>query len=427
MHRLNLSLRTLALAGLCCLLAAGCGNAPSAPEATVSAAAPAAAAAPPPAPPPVAVPYEQAVAQAARDLFRNAKLPAGSTHALVIDPLVDGNTGIQTTGTRALEKRVSDLVAAEFPSVQIKPFSAANVAAAPLIFIGTFTPINLLGKSEGERDAFRVCFALADLKTGKIVSKGFARSQTAGIDATPLPYFKDAPVWVTDKAVQGYIRTCQGTKAGDPINPDYYDKVALATGIGAAIDAYNAKDYREALTLFTALQRGAGGEQPRVQTGLYLANLRLARTTPAISAFGKLVEQGIAGERLAVNFNFRPGEARFAADRTPYDRWLREIARLTLPPAGRARAQQAADAGRCYEIAGHTGRAGSAELNERLSQQRAEYVKQRLVALRREADQRFAAKGYGARQPLVGTASDDDADLLDRRTEFKPQTCDQKA
>ena len=417
MHDLKLSMRTWVLAGLGCLLAAGCGTGPSAPEATVSAPAPAPAAPPPP----VAVPYEQAVTQAARDLFRNAALPEGRAHMLVIDPLVDGNTGMQTTGTRALEKRVGELVAAEFPAVRIRPFNAANVAAAPLIFIGTFTPINLLGKSEGARDAYRVCFALADLKTGKIVSKGFARSQTAGIDATPLPYFKDAPVWVADKAVQGYIRTCQGTKAGDPIHPDYYDKVALATGIGAGIDAYNAKQYREALTLFTALQRGAGGEQPRVQTGLYLANQRLARTAPAMKAFSQLVEQGIASERLAVNFNFRPGEARFAADRTPYDRWLSEIARLTLPPRGRG---QAADTGRCYEIAGHTGRAGSAELNERLSQQRAEYVKQRLVTLRREADQRFAAKGYGARQPLVGTASDDEADLLDRRTEFKPQACD---
>lgn len=407
------SVALLALAG--CAAKAPAPAAPAVPPVAAVTVAP-----PPPAPaapaPPVAVAYEQAVAQAAREVFGNAQLAPGQTYTVVVDPLVDGTTGMQTVGTAAMEKRVAGIVASDFPRYEMKPFNAANVAAAPLIFIGTFTPINLLGKSDGEKDAYRICFALADLKTGKIVSKGFARSQTAGVDATPLPYFKDAPVWVTDKIVEGYVKTCQGTKAGDPINAAYYDKISAATAIDGAISAYNGRQYRESLALFTALLRNPAGDQPRVHTGLYLSNYRLARRGPAMRSFSRLVEYGFVNNRLAVNFNFQPGAASFARDRVPYDSWLREVARQTTL------AKSSTTPG-CYEIAGHTGRAGSAELNQRISLQRAEYVKQRLVRERKELADRFNAQGYGSRQPLVGTGSESDSDLLDRRTEFKPQPC----
>jgi len=403
------------------LALAGCAArkpppAPPAPPPPVAAAT-AVTVAPPPAtpaapPPPVAVAYEQAVAQAAREVFGNAQLAPGQTYTVVVDPLVDGTTGMQTVGTAAMEKRVAGIVASDYPRYEMKPFNAANVAAAPLIFIGTFTPINLLGKSDGEKDAYRICFALADLKTGKIVSKGFARSQTAGVDATPLPYFKDAPVWVADKIVEGYVKTCQGTKAGDPINAAYYDKISAATAIDGAISAYNSRQYRESLALFTALLRNPAGDQPRVHTGLYLSNYRLARREPAMRSFSRLVEYGVVNNRFAVNFNFEAGAASFARDRVPYDSWLREVARQTTRSTPG-----------CYEIAGHTSRTGSAELNQRLSLMRAEYVKQRLVRDRRDLGARYNAQGYGSRQPLVGTGKDDGSDLLDRRTEFKPQPC----
>ena len=184
------------------------GTAQAAPTAAVTVAAPPAPSAAPVAAPPVALPHRDAIAAAARELFEKAQLPAGQKFNVVIDPLVDGSTGLQSLGTAAVEKQVVSLVGSDFPNYQIKPLNSANLSAQPLVFIGTFTPINLQGKGLGERDAYRVCFALADLKTGKIVSKGFARSQTAGVDATPLPYFQDAPLWVNDKIVEGYIKTC---------------------------------------------------------------------------------------------------------------------------------------------------------------------------------------------------------------------------
>ena len=381
-----------------------------APTATTTVAtAPAKPAAPPA--PITALPYDEAVLLAARDVFSKAPLAAGQKYSVVIDPLVDGVTGAQSIATAAMEQQVVGLVRSTFPQFEIKPFNASNVAALPLIVVGTFTPINLQGKADGERDAYRVCFALADLKTGKIISKGFARSQTGGVDSTPLPYFRDAPMWVNDKIVEGYIKTCQGTKAGDPINPAYVDKVVAATTIDEAIRAYNSKNYKDSLALYNAVLRNPAGDQPRVHSGIYLANLKLGNRNAAMKAFGKVVQYGLDAKRLAVKFNFRPAATGFAADGNPYEQWLKEIANLS--------AKQSA----CVEVAGHASRGGSEPMNERISLQRAEYVKQRLVSEKKELAKRVNAQGYGSRESMVGTGKDDTSDALDRRIEFKTAAC----
>ncbi len=391
---------------------------PAAPTASVTVAAQPAlsptAAPAPVAATPVALPHREAINAAARELFEKAQLPAGQKFSVVIDPLVDGSTGLQSLGTAAVEKQVVSLVGSDFPNYQIKPLNAANLSAQPLVFIGTFTPINLQGKGTGERDAYRVCFALADLKTGKIVSKGFARSQTAGVDATPLPYFQDAPLWVNDKIVEGYIKTCQGTKAGDPINAAYLDKVSSIAAIDEATRAYNGKKYQESLALFNSVLRNPAGDQPRVHTGVYLSNLKLGRREPAMQAFGKIAQQGMDAKRLAVKFNFQQGGASLAKDASPYDRWVKELA---------IQSAKATASGTCMEVSAHTGRAGSEPLNQRLSLQRAEYVKQRLVAERKDLAAKITAKGYGSTEALVATGRDDSSDALDRRVEFKPAAC----
>ncbi|HSV55156.1 MAG TPA: OmpA family protein [Burkholderiaceae bacterium] len=376
------------------------------PQATTTVASPPAA---PPAAPIVALPHNEAVMAAAREVFSKAGLPPGQKYSLVIDPLVDGTTHIQSLATAAMEQEVVNLVKTSFPQYEIKAFSAPNVATLPLIMVGTFTPINLQGKAEGERDAYRICFALADLRTGKIVSKGFARSQTSGVDATPMPFFRDSPLWVNDKIVEGYVRTCQGTKAGDPINPAYIDKVVAATTIDEAMRAYNARKYRDALALYNAVLRNPAGDQPRVHAGIYLTQLKLGNRAAAMQAFGKVVQYGLAGERLAVKFNFRPGGTAFAVDGSPYDMWVREIA------------QQAAKSNTsCIAVAGHASRGGAERMNETVSLQRAEYVRQRMVTLNKDLAKRVVSQGMGSKQVMVGTGRDDASDALDRRIEFKP-------
>lgn len=374
---------------------------------------------PPPAPPVQPIPFDEAVLKAANDLFSRAQLSATDTdgsakHILVIDPLIDGVSGAQSVATRSMEVRLVELVKSKYPRFEVEPFSTSTVAKSPIVLVGTFTSVNKEGKTEGVRESYRVCLALADLKSGKIISKGVARAKPEGVNTTPTQYFKDSPTWAPDQATEGYIKTCQGTKAGDPINPAYVDRILTAALVSEAIDAYNNRQYREALDLYQSALHSPGGEQLRVYNGLYLSNWKLGHRDEATQAFGKVVDYGLVNKRLAVKFLFKPGSTDFWADRRvtgPYPIWLEQIAERTSQHQG------------CLEIVGHTSRTGPEPINERLSLLRAERIKQKLDRDVPALKTRTIANGVGSKENLIGTGTDDARDALDRRVEFKVVGC----
>src|SRR5262249_49269551 len=185
------------------------------------------------------------------------------------------------------------------------------------------------GRNDGAREWYRVCLALVDLRTGLIVSKGFARASPANIDHTPTAFFLDSPAWAPDPATQGYVRTCQGTKVGDPINPMYIDKIYAAAQIRDAVNAYSAGRYEEALDLYRAVLRSGAGDQLRVYNGMYLANKKLGRRNEATVAFRQLVDYGFEQKRLGVKFLFRPASSVFPGDQvlqTEYMMMIKQVA-----------------------------------------------------------------------------------------------------
>ena len=362
--------------------------------------------------------FDEAVQFAANNLFSKADLPAnrgiGDKYQLVIDPLVNGNSGMQSTATQTMESRISALVKASFPKFELKPFTSDNLVRGPLLFIGTFTPVDKDGKNAGPREWYRVCLALVDLRSGLIISKGFARASPQGIDHTPTTFFLDSPAWAPDPATQGYVKTCQGTKAGDPINPVYLDRVFAAAQVNEGMLAYTSGRYEEALDIYRGVQRGGSGDQLRVYNGIYLSARKLGRRDEAIKAFSKLVDFGLSQNRLGVKFLFRPGSTQFWPDLEvsgPYDVWLKQIATV------------AAQRSSCFEVSGHTSRTGSEPLNDRLSLLRAQYISQRLATDAPQLRRRLSSVGKGWHENIIGIGSDDSRDILDRRVEFKVSPC----
>jgi len=377
------------------------------------------AASPPPAPaaaPAVApAPFDVALHNAANDLFSKAMLPPGNDPLeVVIDPLIDGVSGAQSAASQLMGKRLTELAQKAYPRFKIQPFTTATLDRHPLVLVGTFTAINNAGQANGARDAYRICLALADLRSKKIISKGFAKALPDGVDTTPTPSFTDNPMWSDDEASTAYIKTCQGTKAGDPLNPVYIERIGTASLISDGIIEYDNKRYREALAFYRTAMRMPGGDQLRVRNGIYLANWKLSRREDATQSFGDLVSFGLKSNKLAVRFLFRPGSTQFFNDQqitSPYVMWTEQIA------------SRLAQSNVCLEVVGHTSATGPTQVNERLSVLRAETIKASLE----QSDQRLAGKlianGAGARENLIGTAKDDASDALDRRVEFKVLKC----
>ncbi len=357
--------------------------------------------------------FADALRLAADELFAQASFP-GDRVEFVIDPLIESASGAQSAGTRSIQQQLAERIEKAQPRMSLQPFSDESLAREPLVLIGTLTPISADGTGSGPRDALQLCLGLADLRSGTITSRSLARSRSEGVDMTPTPFFRDAPVWTRDEATDAYVRSCQGTKPGDPLDPAYLERLRAAALVAEGIARYEGAHFREALAFFRSARALPGGDQHRARLGTYLAAAKLGRRDDAIDAFGELVDRGLDGGQLMLKLQFKPGTTQLVEDgdmTEAYPMWLSQI-------ASRARAR-----GACLEIVGHTSRSGLPNLNERLSVLRAQFVMGLLEAGAPDTRSRMIATGMGFRENLVGTGKDDASDALDRRVEFKAISC----
>jgi len=355
------------------------------------------------------MPFEQAIEFATNALVEQSqKLPAVlaklDKRAVVLDPTLDAGSGQQTAATQHLDGAIAARVTRNFAQLEVVPFSAANLSRSPYLLTGTLT------RAQAN---FRLNLAMVDVKSGLVVAQSSALARPEGVDMSPLPYYRDSPVLVKDKVIDGYVRT-SGTAPGQKADATYLERIATAAAINDATILYNAARYREALGAYRSAVATPAGEQIRVLNGIYLSAAKLGQTAESEEAFGRLVAYGIAYNSLGVKFLFNPGSTDFWSDpkvTSAYGMWLRQIARQT----GSVKV--------CLDVVGHTSKTGPESVNDTLSLKRALYIKQRLASESAEVGSRTRAQGMGSRQNLVGSGSDDVVDALDRRVEFAIQEC----
>jgi len=373
------------------------------------------------APPPQAtsvgeMPFEEAVAQAADGLVGQVQkgpafLAKLAKRSVVLDPMLDAATGQQTAATSLLETRVSERLTAKADVFEILPFQSANLSKAQYLLTGTMTRV--AGDGTANKRALRIQLALTDLKTGVVAAQASALARDDGLDHTPLAYYRDSPVLVKDKVIEGYART-SATPPGQRGDAFYLERIAEATLINEATSLYNQERYVEALGRYRSALAMPTGEQLRIVNGIYLASAKLGRTAEAEQAFGRVVALGIAYNELGVKFLFNPGSTQFWSDPKvsgAYPMWLRQIAR------------ESTGARVCMNIVGHTSRTGSEPANDALSLQRANFIRERLAAETQSLAAKTKTSGMGFRQNIVGSGTDNAVDALDRRVEFKIVPC----
>src|SRR5690349_11077352 len=79
--------------------------------------------------PPTPVAFETALLKAAEELLSKAQLDDATDKVdVVIDPLIDGVTGAQSSATHQEEKRIVELIKTSYPRFRVLPFSAKSIA-----------------------------------------------------------------------------------------------------------------------------------------------------------------------------------------------------------------------------------------------------------------------------------------------------------
>ena len=361
---------------------------------------------------------DDAVASLTTELLARAQISPAEKRFLVVDPVIDRATGNQAAVTRAIEPRVVRTVGQHYPRIEAIPFTLASLDRQPIVLVGCTTAVAAPGTAmppaNGRAYAYRIWASLADLRTGKFISReGVAWVRPEDVDMTPTPFFRDSPVWTLSGGMAAHLQACAGD-LGDTVAPTYLNSIRAAAAVNDGIAAYENGRYPEALALYIQASQLPGGDQPRVWNGIYLANLALDRQQDAEDAFGRMVDLALTRGFLAVKFVFRPDSVEFWSDKAvsgQYPVWLRQIAqRSSVRPT-------------CLLLIGHTSSSGTPAVNDALSERRAQYVRSQLVQRAPALRERTETQGVGAREPIVGTGKDNWTDLLDRRVEFEPHPC----
>lgn len=329
---------------------------------------------------------------------------------VTIDPMLDTITGQQTETTALFERRVTQRIGNLYPQFQFLPFQAQNLSRAQYLLTGTMSKVPTAPIA---KPSVRLSLALIELKTGLVVAQASALALEENLDSTPSRYYRDSPVLIKDKVVEGYAKTA-ATPVGQRADAYYMERIGAASVISEATSLYNAEKYQDALGTYRTALSTPQGEQLRVQSGIYLSNMKLGHLPEAEQAFGRIVALGIAYNELGVKFLFNPGSVDFWSDPKisgSYGMWLRQIAREAVASKS------------CVAIIGHTSRSGPGPVNDALSLKRAQYVRQRLALEAPELAARTRAEGMGFRENIVGSGTDNGFDVLDRRVEFKIVPC----
>jgi len=327
---------------------------------------------------------------------------------IVVDRVIDARSGQETLGSRQLDRQLAGRLAELLPTHRVAAPEPDPQRDARWLVSASLGPGAGVTTSGPWLDA-----TLIDLYRGLVLAHARQAVIPTMADATPTLLFRANPGLATARAAQAQIRSTR-MDAGEPVEPAYRAGLAVNGLIGQA-DAYIERG-RCADTLSPLqLPTGPGDSlQSRLLQAIYRCQAQEGEWQTAEASFGRIVALGIKQQRLSIKFLFQPASSGYVAEprlSAPYAMWIRQIASAT---------QQT---GVCLGIAGHSGKSRSERRDPGLSLQRAEIVRAQLLAAEPELDTRLQATGTGAREPLVGTGTDDLRDALDRRVELKLRPC----
>ena len=326
---------------------------------------------------------------------------------LVVDRVLDAGSGQETLGSRHLDRQLAARLAELLPTHRVVALEPDPPRDARWLVSAS------LGPGPGATPGQRLDAVLIDLDRGLVLAHAWQAVIPTVVDATPTRLFRANPGLAAARAAQAQIRSTR-MDAGEPADPAYLAGLAVNGLIGQA-DAYFERG-RCTDTLGQLQPQADPGEslQSRLLQALYRCQAQDGQWQAAEASFGRLVALGLAQQRLSIKFLFQPASSGYVADQrlsTPYPIWIRQIATA------------ARQAGSCIDVTGHSAKTRAERRDPRLSLQRAEMVRAQLLAVEPELETRLRALGAGAREPLVGTGSDDLRDALDRRVELKLRPC----
>lgn len=365
--------------------------------------------------PPVAIAYHRDASAAvdflarslAQQLARTAR-PAQTT--VPVEEFFSTQSAEVSASGRALQQQLAGVLSTTLSPLKFVPLDTASANSAQWVLLANYaTPSPSENLQAGTWVRLQV--AMVESSTGRVLTRISTYLDAAQFNSEPTQFFKDAPMYFTDDRHRQRVdvMTGQPQPAGA-----LGSALQIQSVLSEAIAAYEASRYPDAEQGFMKV-KALASNHPGALTGLYQTYWKQGRRSDAEQAFSDLVAAGVDAGSLSVKLLFKVGGTAFvdSADlATQYRLWLKSVG------------QVASAKDRCVDVTGHASKSGSAEFNDRLSQQRAESIVALIAQTSRDARSRFKSAGRGFQETIVGTGANDATDAIDRRVEFKVRACD---
>jgi outer membrane protein OmpA-like peptidoglycan-associated protein len=330
------------------------------------------------------------------------------TNFIPVEEFVSVQSAEIPVSGRTLQAQLIEALGKTMAPAKFAPLTGASATGAQWALLANYATPRPDERLAQSGNWVRLQVAMVQSSTGKVLTRITTYLDASQFNAEPTQFYKDAPMYLTD------ARHRQRVGAMDTQTPQSLEGLLLAqSALNEAIAAYEAGKYDEAERGFTKV-RAMATDHRGALSGLYQTFWKTQRRADAEQAFDSLIGTSLDADSIAVKLLFRLGSASFVdtADlANQYRVWLKSIGQVS------------ASKNRCLDVIGHASKSGTAELNDRLSLQRAESVVATIAQTSNDARNRFKASGRGFQETIVGTGANDATDAIDRRVEFKVRSC----
>lgn len=363
------------------------------------------------APPPVSITYHRDTNSAVDFLSKTLALQlagvARPTQSTVpVEEFFSVQSAEVSTSGRALQQDLAGSLTKSFAPVKFVPLDVPSANGAQWVLLANYgTPSASDNLAPGKWVRLQV--AMLESSTGKVLTRVATYLDAAQFNSEPTPFYKDAPMFMTDSRHRGRIGAMDG--GGKSLEVE----LKVQSELTSAIAAYEAGRYAEAELGFAKV-RAIATNNPSALSGLYQTYWKLNRKDEAEKAFGDLVGSSLDSGALAVKLLFKVGATSFVENadlNSQYRVWLKSVGQVIT------------EKNRCLDVTGHASKSGAADYNDRLSLQRADSIVTMISQTNADTRARFKSAGRGFQDTIVGTGANDATDAIDRRVEFKVREC----
>lgn len=326
---------------------------------------------------------------------------------ITIDPFIDAESGYPLKANLIIKNIISQQMKSRYEITgEMDP---DNLEASEYVLNGLVT----FEKNSGERvDVYKVFATLFEKASGQVLAS--ASVYVDQLDTTPMDLYKDSPVFLKGKNYEDQVSSINKSP-DDRIEERYGNRLRARSLMVKGDTLYENQEYNKSLAYYNQLAGGQSEPEIQVLNGQFTNLVRQGNMREAEQVYAKLLRTSIVETDVIFNkIVFAPNSVTpLESNLDLYKMYIRQIGDLVAAvPACRV------------EIVGHCSRSGSESYNDKLSQQRAEWIHNQMAAHAPMIRGKSGTIGRGFNENLVGSGKDDITDAVDRRVEFKFSACE---